>query len=126
MTFFIHCRTTLLKAVLVLCVATWAGSAAAEDIPIVTGVHWTQSSVEAKKAYLVGVANFVAIEVAYEGANPPADAQSITARFAKGMRGKTLDGVREGLDRWYAAHPDQANRPVIETIWFEMVQPGLK
>ena len=43
----------------------------------------------------------------------------------RGMKGQTLDGVREGLDKWYAANPDKLQRPVIETIWFEMVVPGL-
>jgi hypothetical protein len=42
------------------------------------------------------------------------------------MKGQTLDTVREGLDRWYAANPTQLQRPVFETIWFEMVLPGLK
>jgi poly(3-hydroxyalkanoate) synthetase len=38
----------------------------------------------------------------------------------------TLDSVRDALNKWYAAHPDQLQRPVIETIWFEMVVPGLQ
>ena len=36
------------------------------------------------------------------------------------------DSVREGLNRWYAANPGKLQRPVIETIWFEMALPGLK
>ena len=47
-------------------------------------------------------------------------------RFVKGMRGQSLDSVREALNKWYAANPDRLQRPVIETIWFEMVVPGLK
>ena len=39
---------------------------------------------------------------------------------------KPLDSVREALNAWYAAHPDQLQRPVIETIWFELVVPGLQ
>ena len=53
------------------------------------------------------------------------DAQSLVPRLAKGMKNQTLDSVRDGLDRWYAANPDKLQRPVIETIWFEMVVPGL-
>ena len=44
----------------------------------------------------------------------------------RSMKNHTLDTVRDGLNKWYAAHPDQMQRPVIETIWFEMVVPGLK
>ena len=47
-------------------------------------------------------------------------------RFTKGLRGQTLDSVREGLNRWYAANPDRLQRPIIETIWFEMAVPGLQ
>lgn len=116
--------TLMLVAGLVL--AVLSGNIFADEVPIVTGELWTKSSDQAKKAYLVGIANVLQIEWAYEGANPPSDAQSLVPRFAKGLKGQTLDTVREGLDRWYAAHPDRLQRPVIETIWFEMVVPGLQ
>ena len=46
-------------------------------------------------------------------------------KVAKGMKGQTLDTTLAAIDNWYAAHPDQLQRPVVETIWFEMVVPGL-
>ena len=101
-------------------------NARAEEVPLVTGVHWTRSSEEMKKAYLVGIANIVLLEMTYEGANQASDAQSMLPRMVKGLKGHTLDTVREALNKWYAAHPDQLQRPVIETIWFEMVVPGLR
>jgi hypothetical protein len=103
-----------------------SGAARADEIPLITGEHWTKSSDEQKKAYLVGIANVVQVEVAYEGAAPPSDTQSIVPRMAKGLKGQTLDGVRDGLNKWYAANPQRLQRPVIETIWFEMVVPGLQ
>jgi len=106
--------------------ATVCGVARAQEVPLVTGEHWTKSSEELKKAYLVGIANVVFLEMAYEGANPASDAQSFLPRMVKGLKGHTLDTVREALNKWYATHPDQMQRPVIETIWFEMVVPGLR
>ena len=106
--------------------AAVCGNVFAQEIPIVTGELWMQSTEQVKKAYLIGIANTIQLEVAYEGANQPTDAQSVVPRMAKGMRGQTLDSVREGLDKWYAANPDKIKRPVLETIWFEMVVPGLK
>ncbi|MGO4330556.1 hypothetical protein AB4Z48_13000 [Cupriavidus sp. 2TAF22] len=103
-----------------------SGTPRAEDIPLVTGRHWTESSEQMKKAYLVGIANLALVDIAYQAGKPPTDSQSIVPRLAKGLKGQTLDTVREGLDRWYAAHPDQLQRPVLETIWFEMVVPGLQ
>ncbi len=117
-------RAWLLAAALVASFA-WSG-AQAQEVPLVTGVHWTQSDATAKKAYLIGIANAFQVERAYQGTSPPGDAQSIIPRFARGMSGKSLDAVRDALDRWYAANPGRIDRPVIETIWFEMVVPGLK
>jgi hypothetical protein len=101
------------------------GTARAAEVPIVTGEHWTRSSEELKKVYLVGIANVIQIETAYEGANAPSDTQSLVPRLAKGLKGQTLDNVRERLNHWYAAHPDRLQRPVLETLWFEVVVPGL-
>jgi hypothetical protein len=121
-------RMRLRVAMMVVCMtvaAAW-GSAGAQEIPVVTGELWTKSPEPVKKAYLVGIANAIQVEAAYEGANPPTDGQSIVPRLIRGMKGQTLDSVRDGLDKWYAANPDKLQRPVIETIWFEMVVPGLK
>jgi hypothetical protein len=117
-------RATLLAACMMLAVAS--GSASAQEVPVVTGELWTQSTDQVKKAYLVGIANAIQVEAAYEAPNPPSDAQSLVPRLAKGMKGQTLDGVREGLDKWYAANPGKLQRPVIEIIWFEFVVPGLR
>jgi len=117
-----------LRSALAACTVLWmiCGAAFADEVPMVTGKHWTDSSEPQKKAYLIGIANVLQVEIAYEAGNPPPDTQSLVPRFAKGVKGQTLDSVRERLDRWYAAHPDQMQRPVIETIWFEIVVPGLQ
>ena len=119
---------TELRAVLMAaCVAlafAWGG-AHAQEVPVVTGDLWTKSSEQVKKAYLIGIANAVQVERAYAGNNPPSDAQSVFPRLTRGLRGQTLDSVREALDAYYAKNPDKLQRPVIETLWFEIVVPGL-
>lgn len=120
-------RLHLLAMTVVAWMALTVGTnlAHADEIPLVTGKHWTESSDQMKKAYLVGIANLVQVDEAYHVGNAPSDSLSIVPRFAKGLKGHSLDSVRQGLDRWYAGHPDQLQRPVIETIWFEMIVPGL-
>ena len=115
-----------LAAVACMALAMGPGLARADEVPLVTGKQWTESSEPMKKAYLVGIANVVQVDVAYHAGNTPPDAQTIVPRLARGLKGHTLDSVREGLDRWYATHPDRLQRPVLETIWFEMVVPGLQ
>ena len=118
-------KTALCVACLTL-VTVFGSSARADEVPLITGEHWTKSSEQLKKAYLVGIANVIQVEMAYAGSNPSPDPQSIVPRFARGLKGHTLDTVRDGLDRWYAANPNRLQRPVIETIWFELVLPGLQ
>jgi hypothetical protein len=117
-------RTAIFLACLMLA-SVWSNVGAA-DIPMITGEHWTTSSEEMKKAYLVGIANVLQVETAYHAESPPTDTQSFVPRLVKGLQGQTLDSVREGLNRWYAENPDQLQRPVIETVWFEMAAPGLQ
>ena len=118
-------RHFLIVASVLLALAS--SPARAQDIPLVTGEQWTQSSEAVKKAYLVGIANVLQVDTAYGGNAAAGDAQSVVPRMAKGLRGgkHTLDSVRIGLDTWYGANPGRLQRPVIEVIWFEMVVPGL-
>ena len=116
----------LVMALSLVMLASFTSAAHADEVALVTGVHWTKSTDDQKKAYLIGIANMAQVELAYQGSAPAADSQSVIPRMAKGLKGQTLDSVREALNKWYAAHPDQMQRPVVETIWFEMVVPGLK
>lgn len=124
MTMKLQMRTAVAATCMTL--AMLALPARAADLPLVTGEQWTTSSEAVKKAYLVGIANLVQVQTAYFAANPPTDAQNFVPRLAKGMQGQTLDSVREGLDRWYAANPTKLKRPVLDTLWFEMAVPGLQ
>lgn len=101
------------------------GGAGAVEVPLVDGALWVKSSDEVKRAYLVGLANVIQVETAYHADNPLPDARSFSPRVARAMQGQTLDSVLETLDKWYAAHPENLQRPVVETIWFELVLPGL-
>ena len=121
-------KLRLRAAVAATCMSLAMGAlpARAADLSLVTGAQWTASSEAVKKAYLVGIANLMQVQTAYYAANPPTDAQNFVPRMAKGMQGQTLDSVREGLDRWYAANPTKLQRPVLDTLWFEIALPGLQ
>lgn len=118
-------RLKYLLAIVSVAAALVAGAVRGQEIPLVNGEHWAKSTDQVKKAYLVGIANVVQVEMAFAEGNPPSDAQSFLPRLVKGLKGQTLDSVREAVDAWYAAHPDRLQRPVIDTIWFELVVPGL-
>lgn len=124
----VETKSKLRAATFVACMtlAMMAGGARADEVPLITGEHWTKSTEQSKRVYLIGIANVIQVDTAYHASSPPPDAQSIVPRMAKGLKGHTLDTVREGLDRWYATNPGRLQRPVLETIWFEMVVPGLQ
>lgn len=118
---------TPLRAVVLAACATLVlagGVARADEVQLVTGEQWIKSTADVKKAYLIGIANTLQVQSAYEGATPPSDAQSIVPRFTRGLKGQTLDSVGKRLDGWYAANPGKLQRPVLETIWFEIVVPA--
>ena len=117
-------RASLAVSLLTLSLASF--SAVAQEIPIVSGDQWTKSSSDAKKAYLIGIANLAHVEMAYFGSTPPSDAQSFIPRMRQGLRGETLDSVGKKLDAWYAANPTRLSRPVLDVMWGEIVVPGLK
>jgi hypothetical protein len=106
--------------------AVASGSARADEVPLVTGERWAKSTEQLKEAYLDGIGNVIQVETAYHGASAPSDGQSFVPRFAMGLEGQTLDSARGALDRCYGANPDRSQRPIIETIWFELVVPGLQ
>ncbi len=117
-------RATLVAACAVAALA--GGVAQAQEIPLITGEHWTKSTEQNKKAYLVGMTNMLQVEVAYQAGATPPDAQTVVPRFAKGLKGHTLDGAIAKVDAWYAKNPGRMQQTVVETIWYELVVPGLK
>lgn len=117
-------RALLVAACMVL--AAGVSGVQAQGITIVNGDHWTSSSSDLKKAYLLGIKNLLQVELEYFGNNQPTDAQSFVPRMARGLRGETLDSVRTKVDAWYAANPSRLSRPVLEIIWAEIVVPKTK
>ena len=117
-------RATLLAACTAAALA--GGAAQAQEIPLVTGEHWTKSTEQNKKAYLVGLTNMLQVEIAYQAGNTLPDSQTVVPRFAKGLKGHTLDGAIAKLDAWYAKNPGRMQQTVVETIWYELVVPGLQ
>ena len=54
-----------------MALAMVSGGARADEVPLITGEHWTQSTEQLKKVYLIGVANVIQVEMAYHAASPP-------------------------------------------------------
>ena len=57
-----------------LLIATPGTAATPEAAPIITGKQWMESDANLKKAYLLGMANLLQVEQAYQRRHAPTDA----------------------------------------------------
>lgn len=120
-------RLSVLLLPVLLVLLSMAASAAQQpalDLRIVTGEEWVQSSLEQKRAYLFGIGNMLEIEQAMVGGDYKAmRGQSIFPVLLGGLSGTSIADMVAQLDAFYAAHPDQITRPVIEVLYLEMALP---
>jgi hypothetical protein len=108
-----------------LCLAL-TGIANATEVPVVTGKHWTQATEDQKKAFLLGMATMIMIEYNLQAKQAVPSEATVVPELVDGLSGTTFEQLMSQVDAYYQAEPDQINRPVVETIWFEMVIPNLK
>ena len=120
---------TLLPALLVVAlVGTFrATPVPAEEVPIVDGVLWSQSSANDKRSYLIGVSNFLSLEYAYQSSAkpPPTPEQSSVPDFFNYTGDITLNQAITAVDAWYKTHPDETDTPVLTVLWRALVEPKL-
>lgn len=98
-------------------------TAAEKSFPVVTGEHWTQSTPQERKAFLVGAATIIELDHEIQGGSP-ANNSAIDA-WARGLSPYTFDQMAEAIDKWYADHPDKLRRPVIEVMWYNLAVPHI-
>ncbi len=121
-------QSVVLLSVLLMLLSTaaWSAPQAGRDLGIVTGEEWVQSSLEQKRAYLFGIGNMLEIEQAMVGDNyRTMRGQSIFPVLLEGLSGTPISEIVAQLDAFYAAHPDQITRPVIEVLYLEMALPNI-
>jgi hypothetical protein len=95
--------------------------AAANEVPVVTGEHWTKSTPQERKAFLIGAATIIELEQEVQGDNPPK--KTTIEVWCKGLSAYNFDEMVAAIDAWYAANPDKATRPVVEVMWYELAKP---
>lgn len=100
-----------------------------------TGKLWVETDPVAKEAYLYGLES--AIEVEYvvndklvaRAAKAGKKPQYTLSPFEKGWMAAFKDTTRKDIvseiDRWYSSHPEQLDRPVLDVLWFDLIEPRL-
>lgn len=106
-----------------LTVALSAPTWALPTPPVIDGNLWMNSSLEVRKAFLVGATNMTALEAAYsqkKGSPVPIAGALLTSA----LQTLTLDQISARISRWYEANPERRSMPVMGVIWVDMVQPA--
>ena len=99
-------------------------SAAEKELPCPSSKEWSTATEREKLAYLLGVMNMAMVE--YQLSGPSPKHRTTVARMTKALDGMTLRQIMAAVDSYYAANPDQQQRPVFEVIWFELVAAKTK
>lgn len=118
----------------------WAKAASSSGAPSpveqFTGKYWVNSSETEKEAYLLGIESAIDIEnvISSKMASDAAKAGKTTgytlSPFEKGWMDAFGDTtprrqIAADVDKWYSAHPQQLDRPVLSVIWYEVIEPRL-
>lgn len=103
----------------------WTGLFAAEPAPrLLTGEVWQTLSPDAKLAFVWGVGNLLEFERTRASTAEPSP-QSFIPFLVEGLKGKPIADVVAQIDRYYAAHPAEIKRPVIDAIFQAVVLPEI-
>jgi len=114
----------VVAGVVSLCSMLQVSAAPAADMKFVTGTHWSQSTVELRKAYLYGIGNMVEMEQAMHDPSITSK-NSMVPVLVRGLSPMNLEQVENALTNWYASHPEQADRPVLDVLYTEIALPRL-
>ena len=95
---------------------------AAAELPLVTGTMWNASSLAEKRAYLIGIANTVAVERAVMAKRAGADPASVSGRMSNALSLQSIDTAIGKIDQWYKNNPSRADLPVLGVVWLGLVK----
>ncbi len=100
----------------------------AEALGFITGKSWGRSSYGERAAFMVGVGNLLNVEYAFQqrSGNPPGSKQTLITRTWEAVAPLTVDQVVKIIDDWYDANPDENDKPVLDVLWDQVVEPTLR
>lgn len=116
---------SLRLAVVLLAMAGAASVAHAQPRPLVDGRDWQRSTLEERRAYLVGVSNAISVGARYDQKTSPGQ-ETFAVRAQSKLAGRQLAPAVDTLDAWYRDHPDELDKPVLSVIWRQMANEQAK
>ena len=93
--------------------------------PVVTLKLWQDSSPNERYAFLIGFVSMLELEKEWQGDKPVPFKQSLVHAWVKGLDGITVKDMYMDIENHIKANPTDMNRPVIQVLWDDMVQPKM-
>ncbi len=139
-------KSVLCLALSLALVLAFAPVRAAENMPAVesskanpvdqfTGTVWQKTPEAEKLAFLFGVETAITLEffvngkvaekATKEGKRPVYTLSPFEKGWMKAFKGVNRADVAKMVDAWYAANPQGLERPVMNVIWREIIEPRL-
>ena len=97
----------------------------ADQTPAVRLSHWKSSSVAEQNSFLFGFVTMLGLAKEWRQGKELPVKQSLANCWIKGFNGVTIQQMREAIDAYAAAHPEDTERQVVEVLWIGFVQPKL-
>lgn len=91
--------------------------------PVVTLKLWQDSAPNERYAFLIGFVSMLELEKEWQGDNPVPFKQSLINTWVKGLDGITVKDMYTDIENHIKSNPDDMNRPVIQVLWNDFVQP---
>lgn len=97
----------------------------ASDAPAVTLSHWVSSTDSERYAFLLGFVSMVDLERTWQANKPVSLSRSLVRGWSTGFEGMTLGDIDLALQNHARNNPQDLDKPVIQMIWQDVVQPRL-
>ncbi len=113
-----------------------SGKATAESIsekakgPVVMNVlrgeTWEKMTMDEKVAFIWGAGHIINLEMEIMDKHPELKRDTFVSKASEAMAGIPINDIVSTVDKYYAAHPDDVDMPVIHVIWDTMIKPKIK
>ena len=112
-----------------------ADNSKANPVDQLSGAVWQKTPEAEKLAFLFGVETAITVEyfvngkvvekATKEGKRPVYTLSPFEKGWMKAFKGVNRAEVAKMVDAWFAANPQQLDRPVMSVIWYEIAVPRL-
>ncbi len=118
-----------------LLAAEEAAPRSANPVDQFTGQYWVNTTQVAKEAYLFGIESAIEVEyyinwqmaarAAKAGKKPSFTLSRFEKDWMEAFKDITSKQIVEEIDKWYAEHPAQLDKPVLTVIWEDLIVPRI-